>query len=99
MKRLTIVALAILVASLGTGLVFASDGFKIIKEHLTGLKEVPVISTVGEGSLATGKACPSSHASRIPVSSSFTFPATPTCSFVEASTNPSGPTTATRARA
>ena len=45
MKR--VAAAAILVFVIGTGIVFTQGGFKNITEQLTGLKEVPVISTTG----------------------------------------------------
>jgi hypothetical protein len=41
---------AILVCVVGVGLGITDDGFKNIRELLTGLKEVPVISTTGHGS-------------------------------------------------
>jgi hypothetical protein len=48
MKRAAAAA-AILVLVIGTGIVFTQGGFKNITEQLTGLKEVPVISTTGHG--------------------------------------------------
>jgi hypothetical protein len=41
---------AVLVCVIGVGLGVTDDGFKNIRELLTGLKEVPVISTTGHGS-------------------------------------------------
>jgi len=48
MKRV-VSAATILVFVIGTGIVFTQGGFKNITEQLTGLKEVPVISTTGHG--------------------------------------------------
>ena len=48
MKRV-VAAAAVLVLVIGTGIVFTQGGFKDITEQLTGLKEVPVISTTGHG--------------------------------------------------
>jgi hypothetical protein len=47
MKR--VAAATMLVVVIGTGIVFTQGGFKNISEQLTGLKEVPVISTTGHG--------------------------------------------------
>jgi CHRD domain len=47
MKRLTMIMAVLLL--IGSSVAF-SDGFKNIRESLSGLKEVPVISTVGHGS-------------------------------------------------
>ena len=48
MKRVAAVA-AMLVIVLGTGIAFTQGGFKLIAEQLTGLKEVQVVSTTGNG--------------------------------------------------
>jgi CHRD domain-containing protein len=48
MKRV-VAAAAVLVLVIGTGIVFTQGGFQNITEQLTGLKEVPVISTTGHG--------------------------------------------------
>jgi hypothetical protein len=42
-------AATITVLVLGSGIVFTQGGFKQISEQLTGLKEVPVISSTGQG--------------------------------------------------
>jgi hypothetical protein len=47
MKRTMIVAVGFLVV--GASVAFSQGGFKNIREQLTGLKEVPVISTTGNG--------------------------------------------------
>jgi hypothetical protein len=49
MKRTRLAASAALVAILATGIVFTQGGFKLVSEQLSGLKEVPVISTTGQG--------------------------------------------------
>jgi hypothetical protein len=49
MKSVSMAASAALVATIGTGVAFSQGGFKRISERLTGLKEVPVISTTGHG--------------------------------------------------
>jgi hypothetical protein len=48
MKRVVAMAMMLAVA-IGTGIVYTQGGFKNITEQLTGLKEVPVISTIGQG--------------------------------------------------
>ena len=48
MKKMSILLSATLVV-VGTGIGLAQGGFKQIKEELTGLDEVPVISTTGHG--------------------------------------------------
>lgn len=48
MKRAMIVA-AVVLTVLGQGQSFAQGGFKVLREELSGLKEVPVISTTGRG--------------------------------------------------
>lgn len=49
MKSMRMAASAALATIIGTGVVFSQGGFKNISERLTGLKEVPVISTSGHG--------------------------------------------------
>src|SRR6266511_2772153 len=46
-KIVTMTAMMVLVVGVGLGL--TDEGFKNIRELLTGLKEVPVISTTGHG--------------------------------------------------
>jgi hypothetical protein len=48
MKRVAALA-TMIVLVMGTGIVFTQGGFKRISEQLTGLKEVPVISSTGQG--------------------------------------------------
>lgn len=49
MKRLRFAAYAALVTVLGTGVAFSQGGFKVLREELSGFKEVPVVSTTGRG--------------------------------------------------
>jgi hypothetical protein len=50
MKRITIITVGLLV--LGVGVAFSEGGFRNIRERLTGLREVPVISTTGHGTFS-----------------------------------------------
>lgn len=49
MKRTRLAASVALVAVFATGIAFTQGGFKLVSEQLSGLKEVPVISTTGQG--------------------------------------------------
>ena len=49
MKKIAVLTAVAVTVAAGSAIAFSQDGFKVIREALTGHKEVPVISTTGNG--------------------------------------------------